>query len=73
LGIVWRIRSTALTQGDKHWLSRVADQYGAALDVPAQSRRDRHPTRRSTRKLIKQHGRAPRVLITVKLKSYVTN
>ncbi|WP_411859221.1 DDE-type integrase/transposase/recombinase [Burkholderia sp. BKH01] len=32
--------------------------------------RDRHAARRSMRKLLKEHGRAPRVLLTDKLKSY---
>ena len=40
------------------------------LDVLAQSRRDRHAARRLMRKLLTKHGRAPRVLITDKLKSY---
>ena len=40
------------------------------LDVLVQSRRDRHAARRLMRKLPRKHGRAPRVLITDKLKSY---
>jgi putative transposase len=40
------------------------------LDVPVQGRRDRHAARRLMRKLLKKHGRSPRVLITDKLKSY---
>jgi putative transposase len=84
LGIARRIRSTALTRGDKwhldevvvtingrkHWLWRAVDQHGAVLDVLVQSRRDRHAARRLMRKLLGKHGRAPRVLITDKLKSY---
>ena len=46
------------------------DQYGAVLDVLVQSRRDKHAARRLMRKLLKKHGRSPRVLITDKLKSY---
>jgi putative transposase len=46
------------------------DQHGAVLDVLVQSRRDRYAARRLMRKLLKKHGRAPRVLITDKLKSY---
>jgi transposase-like protein len=57
--------------GRKHWLWRAADQHGAALDVLVQSRRNRHAARRLMLKLLKKHGRAPRVLITDKLKSYV--
>jgi putative transposase len=84
LGIARRIRSTALARGDKwhldemvvtingkkHWLWRAVDQHGAVLDVLVQSRRDRHAAKRLMRKLLKKHGRAPRVLITDKLKSY---
>ncbi|MFM0150264.1 IS6 family transposase [Paraburkholderia sp. RL18-085-BIA-A] len=84
LGIARRIRSTALAAGDKwhldemvvtingkkHWLWRAVDQHGAVLDVLVQSRRDRHAAKRLMRKLLRKHGRAPRVLITDKLKSY---
>jgi putative transposase len=84
LGIARRIRSTALAGGDKwhldevvvtingkkHWLWRAVDQHGAVLDVLVQSRRDRHAARRLMRKLLRKHGRSPRVLITDKLRSY---
>jgi putative transposase len=46
------------------------DQHGAALDVLVQSRRDRHAARRLMRKLLRKHGRAPRVLVTDKLRNY---
>jgi len=46
------------------------DQHGAVLDVLVQSRRDKHAAKRLMRKLLKKHGRAPRVLITDKLKIY---
>ena len=78
------LRSTALAKGDKwhldevvvningkkHWLWRAVDQHGAVLDVLVQSRRDRHAAGRLMRKLLKKHGRSPRVLIADKLKSY---
>jgi putative transposase len=84
LDIARRIRSTALGRGDKwhldevvvaingkkHWLWRAVDQNGAVLDVLVQSRRDRHAARRLMRKLLRKHGRAPRVLITDQLRSY---
>jgi putative transposase len=84
LGIARRIRSTALARGDKwhldevvvtingknHWLWRAVDQHGAVLDGLVQSRRDRHAARRLMRKLLRKHGRAPRVLVTDKLRSY---
>jgi len=42
----------------------------AVLDALVQSRRDRHAAKRLMRKLLKEHGRSPRVLLTGKLKSY---
>jgi putative transposase len=82
--IARRIRSTALAHGDKwhldevavtingekHWLWRAVDQHGVVLDVLVQSRRDKRAAKRPMRKLLKNHGRAPRVLITDKLKGY---
>jgi putative transposase len=56
--------------GKKHWLWRAVDQHGVVLDVLVQSRRDRHAAKRLMRKLLRKHARAPRVLITDKLKSY---
>jgi transposase-like protein len=84
LGIARRIRSTALARGDtwhldevvvttngkKHWLWRAVDQHGAVLDVLVQSRRHRHAARRPMRKLLRKHGRSPRVLVTDKLGSH---
>lgn len=82
--IARRIRSTALAGGDK-WrhnevivtingsknsLWRTVDQHGPVLDVPVQSGREWHAAGRLMRKLLRKHGRAPRVLITDKLKSY---
>jgi putative transposase len=40
------------------------------LDVLVQRRRDRKAAKRLLRKLLKKQGRAPRVLITDKLRSY---
>jgi hypothetical protein len=44
------------------------DQNGFVLDVLVQSRRDRSATQRLMRKLLKKSARAPRVMITDKLK-----
>ena len=60
----------ATINGKKHWLWRGVDQHWAVLDVLVQSRRDKHAAKRLMRKLLKKHGRAPRVLITDKLRSY---
>jgi putative transposase len=43
---------------------------GFVLDVLVQSRRDKKAAKRLLRKLLKKQGRAPRVLITDKLRSY---
>ena len=56
--------------GQKHWLWRAVDQQGFVLDVLVQSRRDKKAAKRLLRKLLKKQGRAPRVLITDKLRSY---
>jgi putative transposase len=56
--------------GKKHWLWRAVDQDGFVLDVLVQSRRDRKAARRLMRKLLKKTARAPRVMITDKLRSY---
>src|ERR1700755_48171 len=56
--------------GKKHWLWRAVDQEGFGLDVLVQSRRDKKAAKRLLRKLLKKHLRAPRVLITDKLRSY---
>jgi putative transposase len=56
--------------GKKHWLWRAVDQDGFVLDVLVQSRRDKKAAKRLFRKLLKKQARAPRVLITDKLRSY---
>src|SRR6201987_5539722 len=56
--------------GKKHWLWRAVDQDGFVLDVLVQRRRDKKAAKRLFRKLLKNQGRALRVLITDKLKSY---
>ena len=47
-----------------------SSQDGFVLDVLVQSRRDKEAAKRLFRKLLKKQGRAPRVLVTDKLKSY---
>ena len=70
-GDKWHLDEVVLTiAGKRHWLWRAVDQEGFVLDVLVQSRRDRKAARRLMRKLLKAQGRAPRVLITDKLKSY---
>ena len=56
--------------GRKHYLWRAVDQDGFVLDALVQSRRDAKSAKRLLRKLLKRQGRAPRVRVTGKLKSY---
>jgi putative transposase len=70
-GDKWHLDEVAITiASTKHWLWRAVDQEGFVLDVLVQSRRDKKAAKRLLRKLLKKQGRAPRVLITDKLKSY---
>lgn len=70
-GDKWHLDEVVLTIGGrKLYLWRAVDQDGFVLDVLVQSRRDTKAAKRLLRKLLKQQGQAPRVLITDKLKSY---
>jgi putative transposase len=70
-GDKWHLDEVVITiAGTKHWLWRAVDQDGFVLDVLVQSRRDKKAAKRLLRKLLKKQGRAPRVLITDKLRSY---
>jgi putative transposase len=70
-GDKWHLDEVVITiAGTKHWLWRAVDQEGFVLDVLVQSRRDKKAAKRPLRKLLKKQGRAPRVLITDKLRSY---
>jgi putative transposase len=56
--------------GKTHWLWRAVDQNGFVLDILMQRRRDRKAAMRLMRKLMKKQQRAPRVMITDRLRSY---
>ena len=71
VGDKWHLDEVVLTiAGVKHWLWRAVDQTGVVLDILVQSRRDMHAAKRLLRKLLKRQCRAPRVMITDKLRSY---
>ncbi|MCM2477737.1 IS6 family transposase [Rhizobium sp. CG5] len=71
LGDKWHLDEVVITIGGrKHWLWRAVDQDGFVLDVLVQSRRNAKAAKRLMRKLLKAQGRAPRVMITDKLRSY---
>lgn len=70
-GDKWHLDEVVISiAGTKHYLWRAVDQDGFVLDVLVQSRRDKKAAKRLLRKLLKKQGRAPRVMITDKLKSY---
>src|SRR3954453_17882064 len=70
-GDKWHLDEVVITiAGEKYWLWRAVDQEGFVLDVLVQSRRDKKAAKRLLRKLMKKQERAPRVLITDKLRSY---
>src|SRR5438874_6804771 len=70
-GDKWHLDEVVISvAGKKHWLWRAVDQDGFVLDALVQSRRNKKAAKRLFRKLLKKQGRAPRVLITDKLKSY---
>jgi len=68
---IWHLDEVVITTGGKkHWLWRAVDQDGFVLEVLVQSRRNAKAAKRVMRKLLKSQGRAPRVMITDKLRSY---
>ena len=70
-GDKWHLDEVVITvRGKRHWLWRAVDQNGFVLDVLVQSRRNRAAARRFMRKLLRKSTKAPRVLMTDKLRSY---
>jgi putative transposase len=70
-GDKWHLDEVVISiAGRKHWLWRAVDQHGTVLDIRVQSRRNAKAAERLLRKLLKKHGKAPRVMITDKLASY---
>jgi len=68
---IWHLDEVVISiAGRKHWLWRAVDQHGTVLDILVQSRRNAKAAERLLRKLLKKHGKAPRVMITDKLASY---
>ena len=70
-GDKWHLDEVVISiRGKTHWLWRAVDQHGVVLDILVQSRRDARAAERLLRKLMKRQTRAPRVMITDKLRSY---
>ncbi|MEU0217982.1 IS6 family transposase [Streptomyces sp. NPDC006265] len=56
--------------GEQKYLWRAVDQDGNVLDILVQDRRDKAAARRFLRRLMKNAGAVPRVIVTDKLRSY---
>jgi putative transposase len=70
-GDKWHLDEMVVTiAGKKHYLWRAVDQDGFVLEALVQSRRDKKAAKRLLRKLLKKQRRAPRVMVTDKLRSY---
>ncbi|NTI30460.1 IS6 family transposase [Rhizobium rhizogenes] len=67
----WQFDEMVVTiKGRKYWLWRAVDANGYVLDALLQSRRNKAAALRLMRKLLKDQGIAPRVMVTDKLRSY---
>src|SRR4051812_19380412 len=63
-GDKWHLDEVAISiAGQKHWLWRPVDQHGVVLDILVQRRRNANAAKRLLRKLLKQQGMAPRVMV----------
>lgn len=70
-GDKWHLDEVAITiKGKQHWLWRAVDQHGDVLDALVQSRRNTKAAELLMRKLLRKHGKTPRVIATDKLNSY---
>jgi putative transposase len=70
-GDTWYLDELFVTiRGRQQYLWRAVDHDGDVIDILVQPRRDRHAAERFFRKLLKGQGRAPRRLVTDKLRSY---
>jgi putative transposase len=67
----WHLDEVVITiKGKQYYLWRAVDSEGNVLDILMQRQRDTKAAKRFFRKLLKQQGFAPRVMVTDKLKSY---
>ncbi|WP_411194453.1 IS6 family transposase [Rhodococcus erythropolis] len=70
-GDTWHLDEVFVNIGGvRKYLWRAVDQHGNVLDILIQSRRDGKAATRFFKKILKQQGRRPRVLVTDKLASY---
>ncbi len=67
----WHLDEMAVSiAGRRFWLWRAVDDEGEVLDLLVQPRRDKAAAVKLIRKLLKEQGFAPDVLVTDKLRSY---
>ena len=67
----WQLDEMVVSiKGKKYWLWRAVDANGYVLDALLQSRRNKAAALRLMRKLLKDQGTTPRVMVTDKLRSY---
>ncbi len=67
----WHLDEVVVTlKGKQYYLWRAVDAEGNVIDILMQRHRDTKAAKRFFRKLLKQQGFAPRVMVTDKLKSY---
>lgn len=67
----WQLDEMVVTiKEKKYWLWRAVDANGYVLDALLQSRRNKAAALRLMRKLLKDQGITPRMMITDKLRSY---
>ena len=67
----WHLDEVVVTiKKQQYYLWRAVDSEGNVLDVLLQRQRDTNAAKRFFRKLLKQQGFVPRVIVTDKLKSY---
>ncbi|GAP47659.1 IS6 family transposase [Streptomyces azureus] len=58
------------TNGKLQYLWRAVDQDGNVLDILVQSKRNAQAAKRFFRRLLKEYGYVPRVIVTDKVRSY---
>jgi putative transposase len=61
---------TIQINGRQHYLWRAVDQDGEVVDVYLQAKRDGAAAKRFFRRLLRNHGKEPRKVVTDKLRSY---
>jgi putative transposase len=69
----WHLDEVQLKiKGKRHWLWRAVDKHGVVLDILVQERRDQVAAETFLRRVLEAAGSQPRVVITDKLRSYLS-